>query len=67
MNQKEIRRLISVVKKSEKNLRKALLRLNENGTPVYWRRQRDREGTIEVITTDLVVADKEGCSRAFLS
>lgn len=68
LSQKEIRRLISMVKVNEKKLRKALMRLDKNGTPVYWRRGKgDRDGTIEVITTNLAVADKEGCGRAFLS
>ena len=68
MNQKEIRRLISIVKVNEKRLRRALMQLDENDTPVYWRRRKgDRRGTIEVITTDLAVVDKEGCGRAFLS
>ena len=68
LSQKEIRKLICIVKVNEKRLRKALMRLDENDTPVYWRRHKgDREGTIEVITTNLAVANREGCERAFLS
>lgn len=64
MNQKEIKRLISTIRKSEKILRKALMGFHENGTPAYWRRrQGDKEGTIELITINPKI---EGCTRAFL-
>ena len=67
MTKKEITRQLSIVRRSERELGKALMCLHENGTPVYWRRRRDKKGTIEIMTIDLSVADQEGCTRAFLS
>lgn len=65
MTRKEITRQLSVVRRNERGLRKALMQFHKNGTPVYWRRrQGDKEGTIELITTNPKI---EGCTRAFLS
>jgi hypothetical protein len=65
VSKKEMKRSSRLLKQVKENLPQAIKWLEENGTPAYWR--LDKEGKIEIITIDPLVAKREGCTRAFLS